>query len=177
VEVFSIGFGNGLFGFRRVTRLPREPAALGGYVKMAGELGGDGTIPSPPSANEGRTDEAPASSVPHRSAKDRGDLNGKPRWQRIAIALAGPFSNFILALLFDAGLFMMHNEVELFASQPANIDFVKQDTPPAAPACSGDRITRFDSVVNPTWEQVSTRSALSMGQTVPLTVERSGQSC
>ena len=45
VETFSIGFGKRLFGFRRgdtdyrVSLLP-----LGGYVKMAGELGGDGTI-------------------------------------------------------------------------------------------------------------------------------------
>jgi regulator of sigma E protease len=178
VEVFSIGFGKRLFGIRRgdtdyrVSLLP-----LGGYVKMAGELGGDGTIPvTSASKREPAEDEAPAAAEPHRSAKDRGDLNGKPRWQRIAIALAGPFSNFILALLLMTGLFMMHNEVEVFGSQPANIDFVKQDTPASrAGLTAGDRITRFDSVVNPTWEQVSTRSALSMGQTVPLTVERNGQ--
>ena len=46
VEVFSIGFGKRLFGFRRGDtdyRLSLLP--LGGYVKMQGELGGDGTVP------------------------------------------------------------------------------------------------------------------------------------
>ena len=46
VETFSIGFGTRLFGFRRGDtdyRISLVP--LGGYVKMAGELGGDGTIP------------------------------------------------------------------------------------------------------------------------------------
>src|ERR1700730_17613299 len=42
IETFSLGFGKRLFGFRhgdtdyRVSLLP-----LGGYVKMAGDLGGD----------------------------------------------------------------------------------------------------------------------------------------
>src|ERR1700757_4663851 len=53
VEVFSIGFGKRLFGFRkgdtdyRVSLLP-----LGGYVKMAGELGGDGTMPVTPASGQ-----------------------------------------------------------------------------------------------------------------------------
>src|SRR5207237_639079 len=61
VETFSIGFGPRLFGWERVgtvrrftvgrrTTLPTEGVdvriaaiPLGGYVKMAGELGGDGS--------------------------------------------------------------------------------------------------------------------------------------
>ena len=45
VETFSIGFGTRLFGFRygdtdyRISLLP-----LGGYVKMAGEVGGEPSI-------------------------------------------------------------------------------------------------------------------------------------
>ena len=52
VETFSIGFGTRIFGFRygdtdyRISILP-----LGGYVKMAGELGGDGA-PLPTSAKQ-----------------------------------------------------------------------------------------------------------------------------
>ncbi len=187
VEVFSIGFGKRLFGFRsgdtdyRVSLLP-----LGGYVKMAGELGGDGTIPASsnpaPGNEEDNRDAAASGTGSHsiaadRSVKDRGDLNGKPRWQRVAIALAGPFSNFVLALVLMTGFYMMHNEVELFRSQPANIDFVKLDSPASrAGLQAGDRITRFESILNPTWEQVSIRCALNMGQTVPVTYERDGQS-
>src|ERR1700742_4632218 len=73
VEAFSIGFGKRLFGVMhngtdyRICALP-----LGGYVKMAGELGGDpGTYTLDPS---------------HRP--DPGDFVSKTRFQRILIALA-----------------------------------------------------------------------------------------
>src|ERR1700754_5329523 len=74
VETFSIGFGKRLFGFRRGDtdyRLSLLP--LGGYVKMSGDNPG----------------EAPT---------DPGDFNAHPRWQRMLVALAGPFANFILAI-------------------------------------------------------------------------------
>lgn len=166
VEVFSIGFGKRLFGFRRGDtdyRLSLLP--LGGYVKMQGELGGDGTVPI-----TGDTAEQPA------FQRDPGDLNAKPRWQRVMIAVAGPVANFVLALVLMTGLYMMHNEVEVYRSQPATVDFVAPDSPASRAGIQpGDRIARFEQVQNPTWEQVSLRSALNMGQTVPVTVVRAGQ--
>ncbi len=175
VEVFSIGFGKRLFGFRRGEtdyRLSLLP--LGGYVKMFGELGGDGTMPA---------SKGPASAVPTaetdegmRAERDPGDLNAKPRWQRILIALAGPVSNFILALVLMTGFYMMHNEVELYRSQPARVDSVVENSPVAKAGIeAGDLVTRFDSVQNPTWEQLFLRSALNMGQTVPVMLDRSGK--
>jgi regulator of sigma E protease len=150
VEVFSIGFGTRLFGFRRgdtdyrVSLLP-----LGGYVKMTGETPG-----------EARTG-------------DPGEFASHPRWQRILIGLAGPVANFILAFALMTGLYMMHNEVELFLSSPAVLDFVPQDTAAAhAGLQSGDRIVHFDTDANPTWEQVHVRAALDANTTVPVTVER-----
>lgn len=166
VEVFSIGFGKRLFGFRRgdtdyrVSLLP-----LGGYVKMQGELGGDGTVPLETTALSGTS-----------AARDSGDLNAKPRWQRVLIALAGPVANFILALVLMTGLYMMHNEVETYRSQPADIDFVAQNTPAAnAGLKSGDRIVYFDTRNNPTWDDVWVRTEVNLGQKVPLTVLRDGQ--
>ena len=91
VEVFSVGFGKRLFGFRhgdtdyRLSLLP-----LGGYVKMSGETPGE------------------------ESTGDPAEFNAHPRWQRILIGLAGPVSNFLLALLLMTGFYMMHNEVEAF---------------------------------------------------------------
>jgi regulator of sigma E protease len=153
VEVFSIGFGKRLFGFRRGDtdyRLSLLP--LGGYVKMSGE--------SPGEASTG----------------DPAEFNAHPRWQRILIGLAGPVSNFLLALLLMTGFYMMHNEVEAFRSQAANIDFVSDHTAAAAAGLKpGDVITRFDSVNNPNWEQVSIRSAMNVGQTIPVDVKRDGQ--
>jgi regulator of sigma E protease len=153
VEVFSVGFGKRLFGFRRGDtdyRLSLLP--LGGYVKMSGESPG----------------EAPTG--------DPAEFNAHPRWQRILIGLAGPASNFLLALLLMTGFYMMHNEVEAFRSQPADIDFVSDHTTAAnAGLQPGDVITRFDNVDNPTWEQVSIRAALNLGQTITVEVKRAGQ--
>ena len=153
VEVFSIGFGKRLFGFRRGDtdyRLSLLP--LGGYVKMSGESPGE------------------------VSTGDPAEFNAHPRWQRILIGLAGPVANFLLALLLMTGFYMMHNEVEAFRSQPANIDFVSDHTAAAAAGLKpGDLITRFDSVTNPTWEQVSIRSAMNVAQTIPVDVKRDGQ--
>jgi regulator of sigma E protease len=153
VEVFSIGFGKRLFGFRRGDtdyRLSLLP--LGGYVKMSGE--------SPGEASTG----------------DPAEFNAHPRWQRILIGLAGPVSNFLLALALMTGFYMMHNEVEAFRSQAASIDFVSDHTAAAAAGLkAGDLMTRFDNVDNPTWEQVSIRAAMNVGQTIPIDVKRDGQ--
>jgi regulator of sigma E protease len=153
VEVFSVGFGKRLFGFRhgdtdyRLSLLP-----LGGYVKMSGESPGE------------------------ESTGDPAEFNAHPRWQRILIGLAGPVSNFLLALLLMTGFYMMHNEVEAFRSQAADIDFVSNHTAAAAAGLKpGDLITRFDNVSNPTWEQVSIRAAMNVGQTIPIDVKRDGQ--
>jgi regulator of sigma E protease len=75
VEVFSLGFGKRLFGFRRgdtdyrVSALP-----LGGYVKMSGE------------------------NPMEESTGDPGEFMAHPRWQRFIIALAGPVMNIALAI-------------------------------------------------------------------------------
>lgn len=153
VEVFSIGFGKRLCGFRRgdtdyrISLLP-----LGGYVKMTGE--------NPAEATSG----------------DPGEFTAHPRWQRILIGLAGPAANFILAFVLMTGFYMMHNEVYDYLSGPATIDFVPTNSPAGrASLQSGDRITHFDTKDNPTWEQVRIRAALNLNQTVPVTVMRNGK--
>ena len=164
VEVFSIGFGTRLVGFRRGDtdyRLSLLP--LGGYVKMSGELGGDGKMP--PTAGE--------NALGSLQGSDPGDLNAKPRWQRIIIGFAGPFANFILALVLMTGLYMMHNEVDQYLSGPAIVDFVPQNSTAAhAGIESGDRIVQFALDRNPTWEKVRIRAALDANTTVPVTVDR-----
>jgi regulator of sigma E protease len=165
VEVFSIGFGKRLFGFRRGDtdyRLSLLP--LGGYVKMQGELGGDGSVPLDGGSASG---DGPL---------DSGDLNSKPRWQRILIAVAGPVANFVLALVLMTGLYMMHNEVDAYRSTPADIDYVAQNTPAATAGLqAGDRIVRFDNHNNPTWDDLWVRVEVNLGQKVPMTVLRDGE--
>jgi len=186
IETFSIGFGTRLFGFRRgdtdyrISLLP-----LGGYVKMAGELGGDGTM-SVSGANTSKTETrdpgdlyvAYVPSVRHPDAsatavRDPGDLNSKPRWQRILIACAGPFANFLLAILLMTTVYIGHNEVANYLSTPAVIDYVVPNSTAAkAGLQQGDRILRFDTAENPTWDQVLERSVLNLNHSVPIVVQQ-----
>ena len=83
VETFSIGFGPRLFGFKRGDtdfRLSLIP--LGGYVRMLGEQPGD------------------------EQAVDPASFQGKARWQRAIVIVAGPLMNIILAVLILTGLYM-----------------------------------------------------------------------
>jgi regulator of sigma E protease len=150
VEVFSLGFGTRLVGVKvgdtdyRVSALP-----LGGYVKMSGETPGSETTGDP------------------------GEFSSHPRWQRVLIAVAGPVSNFVLAFVLMAGLYMMHNEVEQYLDSPAVLDVVPPNSPAGRVGLqTGDRILRFDEEKNPTWEKLNDRALLDLNSTVPITVER-----
>ncbi len=87
VLVFSFGFGQRLFGFRkgdteyRVSLIP-----LGGYVRMAGDT---------PEENQ---------------PSDPDEFLSKPKWQRFLILFAGPFMNLLIAVAFIAGINMIGTE-------------------------------------------------------------------
>ena len=159
VEVFSIGFGKRLFGFKRGdTEYQIAVIPLGGYVKMAGEM----------SFETVEIDKA--------GTGDPGDFNTHPRWQRMLVALAGPIANFILALGLMTGVSMLHNEVQEFIDGPAHVDFIAANSAASrAGIQSGDTIVHFDTIENPTWDQVGVRSLLNLNQTVPFSYLRDGQ--
>lgn len=153
VEVFSVGFGKRLFGFRRgdtdyrVSLLP-----LGGYVKMAGE--------NPMEASTG----------------DPGEFMAHPRWQRFIIAVAGPAMNIILAIVLLTGLFMVRYERPYFMEQPAVIGRVAENSPAdKAGIKAGDRIVQIDGVANPLWEQALIRELMAGGHQLEVTVQRGDQ--
>ena len=153
VEVFSIGFGKRLIGFRkgetdyRIAAIP-----LGGYVKMSGE-----------NPMDQRTDD-PAEFMNH------------PRWHRFLIAIAGPAMNIALSIGLLTGVYMVHYEYPAAYDAPTTIGWVLKDSAAAkAGIQAGDRITRIDGIQNPGWEQVDMREALSPGQPLEVTVERNGQ--
>ena len=153
VETFAIGFGKRLVGFKaggtdyQINILP-----LGGYVKMAGEIPGESV------------------------SNDPGELNNHPRWQRVLIALAGPIANFALAFVLMTGAYMLHNEVNEYISGPAITDYISPGSPVAKTGIeSGDTIVHYDTVENPTWDDVITRSTLKLNQTVPFSYIHDGQ--
>jgi regulator of sigma E protease len=158
VEVFSIGFGKRLFGFKRGdTEYQIAVIPLGGYVKMAGETL-DTTDPGEDAAN------------------DPGNFSSHPRWQRMLVALAGPFANFILALGLMTGVSMLHNEVQEFLDGPAHTDYIAANTSASKTGIrGGDTIVHYDTVDNPTWDDVFNRSILNQNQTVPFSYIHNGQ--
>src|ERR1700693_3660833 len=153
VEVFSIGFGKRLLGFKkgdtdyRIAAIP-----LGGYVKMSGEKPMDDRTGAP------------------------GEFLSHPRWQRFIIALAGPFMNIMLAVALLTGVYMVHYEYPAVLDEPAVVGWVNANTPAEkAGIQKGDRIVQVDDIQNPTWEQVDVKDALSPNQPLNFSIERSGK--
>jgi regulator of sigma E protease len=153
VEIFSIGFGKRLFGIKRgdtdyrISILP-----LGGYVKMAGDNPG----------------EAPSG--------DPGEFNAHPRWQRIAVALAGPFANFILAIALVATMYMFHFEKQEYLAGPAVVDYVSPNSAAAKIGLHpGDTVVHFDATESPKWEDIAIRSVLNLNHEVPFSFVHDGQ--
>jgi regulator of sigma E protease len=153
VDAFSFGFGPRLFGFRRGETDYRFSLILfGGYVKMAGEQPGDEAAGDP-----------------------RGFL-AKPRWQRLIIALAGPFMNVVLAVTLLTGLYMVKYQKVVDADNGAVIGSVTPDTPAAkAGIREGDRIVALGDERNPTWEDILLKELESASRPMRLTIERGGK--
>jgi regulator of sigma E protease len=153
VEVFSIGFGPRLFGVKRgPTDYRLSALPLGGYVRMAGD--------NPAEERKGDPDE----------------FLSKPRWQRVLIALAGPTTNFLMAVVLTAALFIHGGEQPSYADKPVVVAGVVKDSPAQkAGIQAGDRIVAFSGVKNPTWDRVALELALSApGHSEPITIERDG---
>ena len=153
VEVFSIGFGKRLFGFRRgetdyrVALIP-----LGGYVKMSGE-----------NPMEERTD-------------DPREFMNHSRWHRFLIAIAGPVMNILLAVALLTVVYMVHYEYPAYLDKQAVIEGVRHDSPAAQAGLQmGDRIVKIDGIENPTWEQVQPAVWLSPNQPLTVTIQRGNQ--
>ena len=99
ILVFSVGFGPELFGFndRYGTRWKIAAIPLGGYVKFYG----DENAASVP-------DQAAAAAM---SASERKESFVYQRLQnRAAIVAAGPFANFILAIIIFAAIYTLHGK-------------------------------------------------------------------
>jgi regulator of sigma E protease len=152
VETFAIGFGKKIVGIERGgTSYQINALPLGGYVKMAGEIPGEDV------------------------SNDPGELNNHPRWQRMAIAFAVPFANFVFAILLMTGVYMVHHEVDEYLSNVAVTDYISPDTPVARTGIqTGDTIVRFDNIENPTWDQVGMHCALNLHQTLPFSFLHNG---
>jgi regulator of sigma E protease len=153
VEVFSLGFGKRLIGFRRgdtdyrISLLP-----LGGYVKMAGE-----------NPMETRTG-------------DPGEFMSHPRWQRFLIAIAGPAMNIILAVVVLTGVYMYRHDYPAFLDRSAEIGWVSEGSAAQkAGFQTGDKIINIRGKQNPTWDDVRYQIFGNVNQNLDMDVQRGEQ--
>jgi regulator of sigma E protease len=92
------------------------------------------------------------------------------------IGLAGPFANFVLAFALMIFYFGWINEVPAYDVKSASIEWIVPGSAAAdAGFQPGDTIRHFDTDDDPTWEQIFARLSLDPNMTVPVTVERAGQ--
>jgi regulator of sigma E protease len=154
VNVFSLGFGPRLVGFKRgetdyrVSLLP-----LGGYVKMAGEHYDDELTGSPD------------------------EFLSRPKSHRFAVAIAGPAMNIGLAILLLTMNFIVGVQVPAFMSEPAIVGYVVRESPAQEfDLREGDHIVSVAGDPTPTWEDLQLAIATSPGQLLEVEIIRNGES-
>ena len=141
VDVFSVGFGPRLFGWKRGATDYRVSAIpLGGYVRMAGQDLSD--IDSSDQKPTGAPDE----------------LMSKKRWQRALISLAGPAVNLIFPIVLLTGYFVVKGDpYPKYMDDPLVVLSLPKDSPLVQAGVElGDRITLLNGVSSPTWDTVDT---------------------
>ncbi len=158
-EVFSIGFGNEVFGWtdKRGTRWKVGWLPLGGYVRFAGDM-------SPVSEPSEEWKALPA-------AERAVTFQSKPLWKRAATVAAGPFANFLVAFIVFAGLIAFYGE-------PRAPSVVGGVAPLSAAARagfqSGDKIDAIDGRATPQFQDLVTYVMMRPHQLMTFSVVRAG---
>ena len=153
VDVFSLGYGNRIFGWKRGNTDYRVSVfPLGGYVKMSGD--------NPAEERTGAPDEFLA----------------KSRWRRLFIIVAGPFMNFVLAFVLMWGLYNVGVPVPAYTHQPAVVAGVPANSPVAlAGVQPGDKIVAVDGTRVSDWGDAIDAPSIIPGKEITLKLERAGK--
>lgn len=151
VETFSIGFPPTIYRRRfGDTDFTIGALPIGGFVKMAGDLPGQGSA-------------------------DPAELQNRTRGERLAILLAGPAMNFLLAVAILAGLFLAGLERRVGMDDPPVVTYVAPESPAGeAGLRPGDRILEVGGAPAPDWRSFLEHIAIRPDQEVVLSVERDG---
>jgi len=153
VEVFSIGFGPRLFGFRKKgTDYRLSAIPLGGYVKMRGE-NPDETLSGDPE-----------------------EFLSRPKPQRFAVLVMGATMNIAAAIFLMVVVYRAGIPEPAYLHRPAVVGAVEPGSPAArAGIHPDDLIVRLGENRVGTWSDLLTTVTLSPGQEVPLVLDRGGR--
>jgi regulator of sigma E protease len=164
VKTFSVGFGRKILQKRygeTVYALSLLP--FGGYVKFAGESE-DGKQPKE-APQGGGSDETPDSEIdPSRY------FIGKNPYVRGAVVFAGPFANYILAIVVYIGMFAIHGVQTIPGTTIGEI--VAGSTADSVGLMVDDRIVAVSGQEVTNWDQLADRILDDRENVVTLTVER-----
>jgi regulator of sigma E protease len=169
IEAFSIGFGKQIFGWKdrhgtlwRVAALP-----LGGYVRFWGDV----NAASAPDRNA-LAQMKESMEAEHGVSETARCFHFKPVWQRMAVTAAGPFANFLLAIVLFAGLLLVFGQREI----PARISGVVEGSAAAEAGMEpGDLVVSADRKDIRYFSDLSRIVMLRRGDTIPVAVERDGE--
>jgi regulator of sigma E protease len=160
VLVFSMGFGPELAGFndRHGTRWKLSLIPLGGYVKFFGD-DNEASVPDP-------------AVLAAMSEEDRKrSFFGQSVGRRAAVVVAGPLTNFILAIVIFAGVFMMFGK-------PTAVPRVASVEPNSAAAAAGfqpgDLVTAIDGRKIDNFVDMQRIVGFSGGHPLTIVVDRGG---
>src|SRR5690242_5082020 len=160
VLTFSLGFGPELFGFndRHGTRWKVSAIPLGGYVKFFG----DDTEASTPSTE----------ALANMTAEERaGSFHHKKVGPRAAIVAAGPFANFLLAVVIFTCLFTFFGK----PSTSARVDKIEANSAAAAAGFQvGDVVTSIDGSKIDSFNDMQRIVGTHAGDKLTFTVKRDG---
>ena len=183
VDVFSIGFGPRLFGWKRGATDYRVSALpLGGYVRMAGqdpsEIDSEHST-AIPGGDKTPKDEKTYAPYPQlrglTGAPD--ELISKPRWQRAIISFSGPLVNLLFPVLLLTAYFVSVGiPYPSYQDKPVQVTGVPADSPAAAAGLhAGDRVITLEGEQNPNWEQAEkVLSKLTPGSKLSMDVDQAG---
>jgi len=148
VEKFSIGFGPEIAGITKGdTRYSISMIPLGGYVKLAGEIGSDG------------------------AKGEKWEYLSRTVWERMRIIFAGPLLNYILAFIIFSFVFMAGSPTltsrigKIMPGYPAESVGLK----------AGDKILSINGKDMVYWEDVTNIVQANKNTEMKVSLERDGR--
>src|SRR5277367_5323568 len=186
VDVFSIGFGPRLFGWKRgdtdyrVSALP-----FGGYVRMAGQDPSEIDSADREWFSKSAEDKTKSDTTLTREAAEfrgvdqllktgdaAGELMSKPRWQRALISFAGPAVNLVFPIFLLGGFFLVNGlPYPQYDNRPAQIvEFSSDKDAPKSDLRVGDTVRSINGTAVANWDDAF-KAIENAGFAEPLRVE------
>jgi regulator of sigma E protease len=169
IERFSVGFGPKLLARtdKNGVEWCLSAIPLGGYVKFAGDEHVSSMSPDARELDAART----AIVAKEGEGAEKAYFHFKPVWQRMLIVAAGPFANFVLAIVLFAGVLMFIGK----GQTPASVVSVEPNSPAAAAGFKpGDLITEIDGRAVENHQDARTLILMRADSAINITVLRDG---